>query len=34
VVSGMPFAERMVEGDRILKVRIEDDVTALDYRRF
>jgi peptidyl-prolyl cis-trans isomerase B (cyclophilin B) len=34
VISGMQVAERIVEGDRILRVTIEDDVTALDYRRF
>ncbi len=34
VVSGMPVVERMLPGDKILKVRIEEDATALDYRRY
>jgi len=34
VIAGMPVAERIVVGDRIKKVRIEEDVTALDHRRY
>jgi cyclophilin family peptidyl-prolyl cis-trans isomerase/HEAT repeat protein len=34
VISGMQAVEHMVETDRILRVRIEEEVTALDYRQF
>ena len=34
VISGMPAVEQMVAGDRIHKVRIEEDITLLDYRRY
>lgn len=34
VVSGMPAAEHMVAGDRILSVRIKEEVTLFDYRRY
>ncbi len=34
VISGMPVARRITAGDRIRKVRVQDDVTALDYRRY
>ncbi len=34
VISGMPAVEQMVAGDRILRVRIEEDITLLDYRRY
>jgi peptidyl-prolyl cis-trans isomerase B (cyclophilin B) len=34
VLSGMPAVEQMVAGDRILRVRIEEDITLLDYRRY
>jgi cyclophilin family peptidyl-prolyl cis-trans isomerase len=34
VISGMPAVDHMVPGDRIVKVRIEEDITALDYRRY
>jgi cyclophilin family peptidyl-prolyl cis-trans isomerase/HEAT repeat protein len=34
VVSGMPAADHMVPGDRIVRVRIEEDTTALDYRQY
>jgi cyclophilin family peptidyl-prolyl cis-trans isomerase/HEAT repeat protein len=34
VISGMPSVDHMVPGDRIIKVRIEEDITALDYRRY
>lgn len=34
VVSGMFAAEHMVAGDRILKVRIKDEVSWFDYRRY
>ena len=34
VISGMPAVEQMVPGDRILSVRIKEDITLLDYRRY
>ncbi len=34
VISGMAVVERLIAGDRIEKIRIEDDVTALDHRRY
>ena len=34
VISGMPAAEHMVAGDLILKVRIREEITMLDYRRY
>ena len=34
VISGMEIVDRIVPGDRIKKVTIEEDVTALDYRRY
>ncbi len=34
VISGMLVADRLVPGDRIKKVTIEEDITAFDYRRF
>lgn len=34
VISGMHVAERIVPGDRILRVSIMEDVTFLDSRRF
>jgi cyclophilin family peptidyl-prolyl cis-trans isomerase/HEAT repeat protein len=34
VISGMPAVEQMLAGDRILRVRIEEDITLLDYRRY
>jgi cyclophilin family peptidyl-prolyl cis-trans isomerase/HEAT repeat protein len=34
VISGMPIAEHMIAGDRILRVRIKEDVTLLDYRNY
>lgn len=34
VISGMPAAERMVAGDRILSIRILDEISLLEYRRF
>ncbi len=34
VISGMPAVERMVAGDLILRVRIEEDRTWIDYRRY
>jgi cyclophilin family peptidyl-prolyl cis-trans isomerase len=34
VVSGMQAVDHMVPGDRIVRVRIEEDTTALDYRRY
>jgi cyclophilin family peptidyl-prolyl cis-trans isomerase/HEAT repeat protein len=34
VISGMQVADKITAGDRIKKVRIEDDITALDYRQF
>jgi len=34
VTSGMPAVEHMLPGDRILKVRIEEDVTAVDPRGY
>ncbi len=34
VISGMPAAEHMVAGDRILKVQIREEVTWFDYRRY
>jgi cyclophilin family peptidyl-prolyl cis-trans isomerase len=33
VISGMPAVEQMLAGDRILRVRIEEDLTLLDCRR-
>ncbi len=34
VISGMDVVDRIVPGDRIVRVRIDEDVTALDYRRY
>jgi cyclophilin family peptidyl-prolyl cis-trans isomerase/HEAT repeat protein len=34
VISGMQAVDHMLPGDRIVKVRIEEDVSALDYHRF
>jgi cyclophilin family peptidyl-prolyl cis-trans isomerase/HEAT repeat protein len=34
VISGMPVAEHMIAGDRILRVRIKEDITLLDYRKY
>ncbi len=34
VISGMQTADRIVPGDRIVRVSIEEDKTALDYRRY
>lgn len=34
VISGMPAAEHMIAGDLILKVRIAEEVTWFDYRRY
>jgi cyclophilin family peptidyl-prolyl cis-trans isomerase len=34
VVSGMTAVDRMVPGDRILKVWIEEDRTVFDYRTY
>jgi len=34
VISGMQAAERMTAGDKILKVRIEEDRTLFDYRHY
>jgi peptidyl-prolyl cis-trans isomerase B (cyclophilin B) len=34
VVSGMPAAEHMVAGDRILSVRVKEEITLFDYRRY
>jgi len=34
VISGMPAAEHMIAGDRILRVRIKEDITLLDYRNY
>lgn len=34
VISGMPVVGRMLPGDRIVKVRIEQDITVFDYRRY
>jgi cyclophilin family peptidyl-prolyl cis-trans isomerase/HEAT repeat protein len=32
VIGGMPAVERMVAGDRILKVSIEEELSLIDYR--
>jgi len=34
VISGMQAAQSMTAGDKILKVRIEEDHTLFDYRRY
>jgi len=34
IISGMPAADHMVAGDRILKVSIKDEVAWIDYRRY
>ncbi len=34
VLSGMQSVERIVPGDRIIKVRIKEDITSIDFRRF
>ncbi len=34
VLSGMLAAEHIVPGDKIIRVRIEEDVTIFDYRRY
>ncbi len=34
VLSGMQVIDRLVEGDRILKVTINEDRTALEYRQY
>jgi cyclophilin family peptidyl-prolyl cis-trans isomerase len=34
VISGMQVVDRLLPGDRIRTVRIKEDVTALDHRRF
>ena len=34
VISGMPPAEHMVAGDRILSVRVKEEITLFDYRRY
>jgi cyclophilin family peptidyl-prolyl cis-trans isomerase len=34
VISGMPVAERITPGDLIQTIRIKEDVTFFDYRRF
>jgi hypothetical protein len=30
----MPAAEHMIAGDRILRVRIKEDITLLDYLNY
>ena len=34
MISGMQAAQSMTAGDKILKVRIEEDHTLFDYRRY
>ena len=34
VIAGMPVAERMVPGDRIERVRIREERTTMDFRRY
>ena len=34
VICGMPAVEQMVAGDRILSVRIQEDIALLDWRRY
>ncbi len=34
VVSGMMAAEHMIAGDRIIRVRIKEEISLLDYRNF
>ncbi len=34
VISGMQAVDHMLPGDRIVKVRIEEDITALDFHRY
>lgn len=34
VISGMPTAERIMAGDRILSIRVRDEISLLEYRRF
>ncbi len=34
VISGMTAVDRLAAGDRIRKIRVQDDVTVLDSRRF
>jgi cyclophilin family peptidyl-prolyl cis-trans isomerase/HEAT repeat protein len=34
VISGMPAVDRIVPGDRIVRVQIEEDTSVLDYRRY
>jgi cyclophilin family peptidyl-prolyl cis-trans isomerase/HEAT repeat protein len=34
VISGMPAAEHMLAGDRIVRVRVKEEVTLFDYRRY